>query len=105
MSKFFATGLGLIALVGLAIAGARASSAQQELSAAANLPSFEPEPVRVLEPDTIAVRLLLGLKDEKVQPWNGRVTVDRGEVVGVDGWRFRQNGKITGQNTWKRPAC
>ena len=96
MSKLFASGLGLIAIVGLVIAGARANSPQQAPPAAASLPSFEPEPVRVLEPDTIAVRLLLGLKDEKAQPWNGRVTVDRGEVGGVDGWRFRQSGKITG---------
>lgn len=101
MSKLFAIGLGLIVLVGLSIAGAGAGAPTQDRPAEGSQPTFVPEPVRVLEPDTIAVRLLLGVKDEKAQPWNGQVKLDRGEVVGVDGWRFRQSGKITGRDTWE----
>ena len=29
------------------------------------------------------------------------MSVDRGEVVGVEGWRFRQTGKLSGRDSWE----
>ena len=55
-------------------------------------PTREGAEQRPLDPETIAVRLLLGVGDPRPRAWNGRVKVDRGEVVGVEGWRFRGHG-------------
>jgi hypothetical protein len=56
---------------------------------------------RPLDPDVIAVRLLLGVGDGQVQAWDGRVTVDRGEVVDVEGYRFRAGDELKGRDGWK----
>ena len=44
----------------------------------------------------VAVRILLGVGDEQVRPWDGRARVDRGEVVRVEPWRFREGHRIVG---------
>ena len=39
---------------------------------------------RALDPNVIAVRLMLGVGDEASQDWSGRVSVDKGEFRGRD---------------------
>jgi hypothetical protein len=56
---------------------------------------------RALDPSVTAVRLLLGVGDGASQPWGGRVKLDRGEVLGVDGWRFREGDQVNGRDAWK----
>ena len=36
-----------------------------------------------------------------VTPWSGRVKVDRGEVVGVEGARFRRGDRARGPDSWE----
>ena len=55
---------------------------------AAQRPPTEPSPAP-LDPDTVAVRLILGIGDAEPQDWSGRVTLDKGEIVDVEGVRFR----------------
>jgi hypothetical protein len=59
------------------------------------------QPRRPLDPDVIAVRLLLGVDDRQVQSWDGRVTLDRGEVVDIEGYRFRDGDELKGRDGWK----
>lgn len=54
-----------------------------------------------LDPSVTSVRILLGVGDEAPRRWNGRVTVDRGEVVGVEGWRFRKGDMTTVRDSWE----
>ena len=49
----------------------------------------------------IAVRLVLGIGDPTPQDWTGRVELDEGEVVGIEGLRFRDGDTITGRDAWK----
>jgi hypothetical protein len=53
-----------------------------------------------LDPSSVAVRLELGVGDRQAQDWSGRVEVDKGEVLGVEGWRFRAGDEVTGKNRW-----
>ncbi len=48
---------------------------------------------------------MLGLGDEQPTPWNGQVKLDRGEVVGLEGWRFREGDLVTGPEAWRRKAA
>ncbi len=54
-----------------------------------------------LDPEAVSVRLLLGVGDAEPRAWNGSVSVDRGEVLGVDSWRLRDPDSITGPNSWR----
>src|SRR4051812_18562330 len=54
-----------------------------------------------LDPDAGSIRLLLGVDDRKTQAWNGRVKLDRGEVLGVEGYRFRKGDRVTGRDGWE----
>ena len=54
-----------------------------------------------LDPDVVAVRLLLGIGDPQPRTWSGRVQVDQGEVVAVEGWRFRAGDRVTGRDAWE----
>jgi hypothetical protein len=56
---------------------------------------------RPLDPGVISVRLELGIGDRQAQDWSGRVEVDKGEVLGVEGWRFRAGDKVIGTNRWQ----
>jgi hypothetical protein len=84
-----ATALTLLGTIGISAVWARYEPA----GAAAD--------VRPLDPGIISVRLLLGVGDRQVQPWGGRVTIDRGEVVAIDGYRFRAGDKLDGHTAWK----
>jgi hypothetical protein len=53
-----------------------------------------------LDPGVICVRLELGVGDRQSEDWSGRVQVDKGEVIGVEGWRFRAGDKVTGTDRW-----
>jgi hypothetical protein len=59
------------------------------------------QPRRPLDPDVIAVRLLLGVDDQQVQAWDGQVKLDKGEVVDVEGYRFRAGDTLSGKDGWK----
>ena len=61
----------------------------------------DPVERRTLDPSLVAVRLVLGVGDEAVTPWNGRVKVDKGEVVGVEGARFRKGDRAKGPDGWE----
>ena len=64
-------------------------------------PAREGAERRPLDPESIAVRLLLGRRRPRPRSWNGRVEVDQGEVVGVEGWRFRARRRVTGPDAWE----
>jgi hypothetical protein len=53
-----------------------------------------------LDPDIVAVRLILGIGDEAPQDWSGRATLDKGEIVAVEGLRFRDGDRVNGPNAW-----
>ena len=55
----------------------------QRPDGAAILPpkATDPPDRRTLDPSIVAVRLVLGVGDEAVRSWGGRVKVDRGEVL------------------------
>ena len=54
-----------------------------------------------LDPKVVMVRLLLGTGGGTAEDWGGKVSVDKGEVVGVEGWRFRQDDRIDGPSAWE----
>ncbi len=56
---------------------------------------------RPLDPSVVAVRLLLGIGDDTPEDWSGRVSVDKGEVVAVEGVRFRDGDLLDGRDSWK----
>src|SRR5262249_44249007 len=56
---------------------------------------------RQLDPEVTTVRLLLGVGDQQSQTWGGKVKLDRGEVLGVEGYRFRKGDKVTGNDAWE----
>ncbi len=56
---------------------------------------------KALDPDVVAVRLVLGIGDATPRDWSGRATVDKGEVLDVEGLRFRDGDKVTGRDSWK----
>ncbi|SIO25894.1 hypothetical protein SAMN05444166_3296 [Singulisphaera sp. GP187] len=58
-------------------------------------------PARRLDPDTVSVRLLLGVGDRQRQTWSGQAKVDQGEILGVEGYRFRKGDKVTGNDSWQ----
>ncbi len=77
----------------LGVLGASAVSAQREEGTGSR-------PER-LDPDAFALRVLLGVGDPQVQPWNGRVKLDKGEVLGVEGYRFRKGDRVAGRDSWE----
>ena len=56
---------------------------------------------RPLDPDVITVRLLLGVNDRQVQAWDGRIKLDKGEILDVEGYRFREGDEVSGRDGWK----
>jgi hypothetical protein len=59
------------------------------------------ESPRALDPNTLSLRLLLGVGDPQTQTWGGRVKLDQGEVLGIEGWRFRAGDRVTGVDSWE----
>jgi hypothetical protein len=81
-----ATGLSMLVLLGLtSVRGQKADTGPR---------------ARELKPDVVAVRLVLGVGDTEPDAWGGSVEVDKGEVVGVEGWRFRPGDRVTGPGSW-----
>ncbi len=60
---------------------------------------------RALDPNVVAVRLMLGVGDESPQDWSGRASVDKGEVLAVEGVRFREGDRVTGRDAWQARSC
>src|SRR4051794_35384340 len=56
---------------------------------------------RPLDGKTVSLRLMLGVGDTRSENWNGEVTLDRGEVVGIEGWRFREGDLVEGTRSWQ----
>ena len=57
--------------------------------------------IRALRADVVAVRLTLGVDDAGPQAWDGTVTIDQGEIVALEGARFRAGDALTGPDSWK----
>jgi len=57
--------------------------------------------IRALRADAVAVRLMLGVGDAQPQAWDGKVTIDQGEIVALEGARFRAGDVVTGPDSWK----
>jgi hypothetical protein len=53
-----------------------------------------------LDSKAVTVRLLLGVGDNQLTTWDGKVALDQGEVVGIEGLRFRQSDEVKGNNAW-----
>ena len=81
-----------VGLTVLGVLGISAGSAPQENNGATS---------RRLDPDTVSVQLLLGVGDREARSWGGRVKVDRGEILGVEGYRFHKNDLATGRDSWQ----
>jgi hypothetical protein len=77
--------LTLLAVLGLSTVHAQRGAQTQPAAGAA--PSS-------LDSSVVTVRLLVGVGDAQAQDWSGKVALDKGEVVGVQGWRFRQNDAV-----------
>src|SRR4051794_12080561 len=61
-----------------------------------------PSPLRrELDPKSVSVRVLLGVGDPQERTWGGKATLDKGEVVGIEGWRFRAGDRVTGPASWE----
>ena len=54
-----------------------------------------------LDDDAVSVRVLLGVDDEDSRSWDGRASLDRGEVVRVTPWRFREGDRIVDGASWE----
>jgi hypothetical protein len=78
------------------VAGLSTSNARQAPGAPAPRP---------LDPGVTAVRLVLGIGDQTPKDWSGRVDVDKGEVVAVEGVRFREGDEVVGRDAWKTRSC
>ena len=89
-----------VGLTGLALVGASVVFGQRPAEEA---PFAAPQPAvkTTLDPNVFAVRLLLGVGDDEPRSWSGRVSVDHGEVLGVEGGRFRKGDAVTGRDSWK----
>ena len=83
--RLLAVAVSVVGFVGITVAWARQG----------------PQGRRPLDPQAVSVRLLLGVGDQASQGWNGRVRVDQGEVIGVEGWRFRQDDRVVGADGWE----
>src|SRR4051794_34084547 len=85
--RSFATGMTLLSVLGLTTV-----MAQRGAQTATGR--------RALDPKVVTVRLLLGVGDREPMDWSGKAAIDQGEVVGVEGWRFRQQDEVIGSNAW-----
>ena len=86
-NRLIAVALSLLALLGVSV-----SLAQRPAADGA---------ARPLDPDTVAVRLILGIGDEAPQDWSGRLALDKGEIVDIEGLRFRDGDLVIGRDSWK----
>ncbi len=54
-----------------------------------------------LDTKTVTVRLLMGVGITTAEDWGGKVALDKGEIVAVEGWRFRQDDRVAGRAEWE----
>jgi hypothetical protein len=96
MRKLVTVGCVLTAWLGLAAwwmaAGGRSAAAPDQ---------GEPSRSASLDTGTTVIRVLLGLGDTETTSWDGKVTLDKGELVGVEPWRFRQGARVAGPAAWE----
>ena len=43
----------------------------------------------------------MGQNDREPSDWSGQATLDQGEVLGVEPWRFRGNDRVVDNNSWE----
>src|SRR6516165_9762256 len=51
-------------------------------------------------PSGVAFRILLGVGDTDVTPWNGSIAASPGTVSSISGWRFMPADSTDGKSTW-----
>jgi hypothetical protein len=85
--RSFATGLSLLVVLGLTTVHAQKG------------PATGPER-QTLDSKATTVRMLLGVGDPQGGDWGGKVAIDKGEVTGVEGWRFRGDDAVKEGNAW-----
>src|SRR4051812_26258861 len=83
--RYMAMGLSLVLVIGLSIGRGQ----------------DRPPGRRPLDPKAVSVRLLLGVGDPEERTWSGKATLDKGEIVDIEGWRFGQGDRTTGNNSWE----
>jgi hypothetical protein len=54
-----------------------------------------------LDTGTTVVRLLLGIGDTEPTSWEGKVTLDKGELAGIEPWRFRSGARVVAPAAWE----
>ncbi len=87
MRRSIVAGLSLLGLLGLSVVAAQKDRTEKAQ--------------RALDPAVTTIRLVLGAGDVDPEMWDGRVSIDRGEVLGVEGSRFREGDLVTGRDSWK----
>jgi hypothetical protein len=56
---------------------------------------------RPLDERVVPIRLILGSGDASPSDWSGRASVDKGQIVAVEGMRFRAGDEVSGSGSWK----
>ncbi len=87
--------LSLLTVLGVSQALVRGQRAAQDADAVADAAS------RPLDERSVPIRLIMGIGDSVPTDWSGQVAVDKGEVVAVEGLRFRDGDAVTGNGSWK----
>jgi hypothetical protein len=54
-----------------------------------------------LDVESVSIRLILGIGDPAPTDWSGKVSVDKGQVIGLEGVRFRSGDEVIGNTSWK----
>ena len=52
-------------------------------------------------PGGVAFRILLGVTDREPAQWDGSLSVRPGNVVRIDGWRFKDGDSTDSKSSWK----
>jgi hypothetical protein len=93
MKRLIAVVLGVFAVLGGAPFAARGQRAAQNVAADGGAGS--------LDERSNPIRLIMGIGDSAPSDWSGRASVDKGEVVSVEGIRFRSGDQVAGNASWK----
>ena len=63
--------------------------------------SIAATPAPLMPDSEMSFRILLGLTDTKVTPWDGTISVTEGTIVSLEPWRFDDNDAVNGTSGWK----
>jgi len=55
----------------------------------------------MMNPKAVAVRVLLGVRDQQPTVWDGDLKLSQGEVIAIQGWRFAEGDRVEGKTAWK----